>query len=223
MAYSPITSWQIEGEKVEAVRDFIFSGSKIIADVACSHDIKRWLLLERKAMTNLDSILKSRVIILPTKVHIIKAMLFPIVMDGCESWTMKKAEFWRTDAFELWCWRRLLRVPWTTKRSNQWILKEINLEYSLEGLKLQLHTLATCCEEQTHWKRSLYFEGVTEAKGRRRQQRMRWLHSITNSMDMNLSKCWKIVRNRRVWHVAVHRVARSQIWLRDLTTTTNWN
>ena len=138
MTSSPITSWQIDGETMEIVRDIIFWSSKITADGDCSHEIKRCFLLGRKAMTNLDSILKSRDITLPTKVHIVKAMIFPIVMYGCESWTIKKAEHQRTDAFELWCWRRLLRVPWTARRSNQSILKEISPEYSLEGLMLKL-------------------------------------------------------------------------------------
>src|SRR5574341_1015408 len=138
MASGPITSWQIDGETMETVRDFIFLGSKITADGDCSHEIKRRLLLGRKAMTNLDSILKSRDITLPTKVHLVKAMVFPVVMYGCESWTIKKAEYQRIDAFELWCWRRLLRVPWIARRSDQSILKEINLEYSLEELMLKL-------------------------------------------------------------------------------------
>ena len=138
MASGPITSWQIDGETVYAVSDFIFLGSKITADGGCSHEIKRHLLLGRKVMTNLDSILKSRDITLPTKVHLVKAMVFPVVMHGSESWTVKKAEHWRIDAFELWCWRRLLRVPWTVRRSNQSILKEISLGCSLEGLMLKL-------------------------------------------------------------------------------------
>ena len=138
MASGPITSWEIDGETVETVADFIFSGSKITADGDCSHDIERCLLLERKVMTNLDSILKSRDITLPAKVHLAKAMVFPVVMYGCESWTIKKAERRRIDAFELRCWRRLLRVPWTARRSNQSILKEISPEYSLEGLMLKL-------------------------------------------------------------------------------------
>ena len=137
-ASGPITSWQIDGETVETVTDFILGGSKITADGDCSHEIKR-LLLGRKVMTNLDSILKSRDITLPTKVHLVKAMLFLVVMYGYESWTIKKAECQRNDAFELWCWRRLLRVPWTARRSNQSILKEISPKYSLEGLKLKLH------------------------------------------------------------------------------------
>ena len=136
MASGPITSWQIDAESVETVADFIFLGSKITADGDCSHEIKRHLLLVRKVMTNLDSILKSRDITLPTKVHLVKAMVFPVVMDGCESWTMKKAELRRIDAFELWCWRRLLRVPWTGRGSNLSILKEISPEYSLERLML---------------------------------------------------------------------------------------
>ena len=145
MGSGPITSWQIDGETVETVTNFILGGSKITADGDCSHEIKRCLLLGRKVMTNLDSLLKSRDIILPTKVHLVKAMVLPVVMYGCDSWTIKKAERRRIDAFELWYWRRLLRVPWTARRSNQSILKEISPEYSLEGLmlKLKLQYLAT--------------------------------------------------------------------------------
>ena len=138
MASGPITSWEIDGETVEAVSDFIFLGPKITTDGDCSHEIKRRLFLGRKFMTNLDSIFKSRDITLPTKVHLVKAMVFPVVMYGCESWSMKKAEHRRIDAFELWCWRRLLRVPWTARRSNQSILKEISPGCSLEGLMLKL-------------------------------------------------------------------------------------
>ena len=138
MASGPITSWEIDGEIVETVSDFIFLGSKITADGGCSHEIKECLLLGRKVMTNLDSILKSRDIALSTKDHLVKAMVFPVVMCGCESWTIKKTEHQRIDAFELWCWRRLLRVPWTARRSNQSILKEISPEYSLEGQMLKL-------------------------------------------------------------------------------------
>ena len=154
MASGPITSCQIDGETVETVADFIFWGSKITADGDCSHEIKRHLLLGRKIMTNLDNILKSRDITLPTKAHLVKALGFPVVMYGCESWTIKKAEG-RIDAFELWCWRRLLRVPWTSRRFNQSILKEISPECSLKGLmlKLKLQYLATSCEELTHLKR----------------------------------------------------------------------
>ena len=145
MASGPITSWHREGEKMEAVTDFIFLGSKITVDSDCSHEIKRCLLLGRKVMTNLDSILKSRDITLPTKVHLVKAMVFPVVTISCEGWTIKNAEHRRTDAFKLWCWRRQLRVPWSARRSNQSILKEISPEYSLEGLmlKLKLQYLAT--------------------------------------------------------------------------------
>ena len=138
MTSGPITSWRIDGEKIETVTDFIFLGSKITADDDCSHEIKRRLLLGRKAMTNLGSVLKSRDITLLTKVCLVKAMVFPVIVYGCESWTVKKAEHQRIDAFELWCWRRLLRVPWTARRSNQSILKEISPEYSLEGLMLKL-------------------------------------------------------------------------------------
>ena len=155
MASGLITSGQIDGDTMKTVTDFIFLGSKFTADGDCSHEIKRRLLLGRSVMTNLDRILKSRDITLPTKVRLVKAMVFPVVMYGCETWTVKKAERQRIDAFELWCWRRLLRVPWTARRSNQSILKEISPRISLEGtmLKLKLHTLATSCEELTHWKR----------------------------------------------------------------------
>ena len=160
MASDPIPSWQIEGGKVETVAEFIFLGSKITADGDCSHDIKRCLLLGRKVMTNLDSILKSRDITLPTKVCLVKAMVFPVVMYGCESWTIKKAEHRRFDAFELWCWRILLRVPWAARRSNQPILKEISPGCSLEGLmlKLKLQYFGHLCEELTHWKRPQCWE-----------------------------------------------------------------
>ena len=155
MASGPITSWQIDGETVETVSDFIFLGSKITADGDCNHEIKKCLLLGRKVMPNLDSILKSRDITLPTKVHLVKAMVFQVVMYGCESWTVKKADHQRIDAFELWCWRRLLRVPWTPRRSNQSILKEISPECSLEGpmLKLKLQSFGHQLQELTNWKR----------------------------------------------------------------------
>ena len=153
VASGPITSFEIDGETVEVMGNFILGGSKITADGACSHEIKRHLLLGRKVITNLDNILKSRDITLPTKVHLVKAMVFLVVMYGCESWTVKKAEHRRIDDFELWCWRRLLRVPWTARRSNQFILKEISPGCSLEGmmLKLKLQNLVTSCEELTHW------------------------------------------------------------------------
>ena len=150
MASGPITSWEIDGKTVETVSDFIFLGSKITADGDCSHEIKRCFLLGRKDMTNLDSIFKSRDIILPTKFHLVKAIVFPVVMYGCECWTIKKAEHRRINAFQMWCWRRLMRVPWTARRSYQSILKEISPGCSLEGLA---NTLATSCEELTHWKR----------------------------------------------------------------------
>ena len=157
MAFSPITSWQIDGETVV---DFIFLGSKITADGDCSHEIKRRLLPGREIMTNLDSILKSKDITLPTKVRLVKPMVFPVVMYGCESWTIKKAGCWKIDAFELWCWRRLLRVPWTARRSNQSILNEISPRCSLEGLmwSWNSNTFVTWCEELTHWKRPWYGE-----------------------------------------------------------------
>ena len=155
MVSGPITSWQIDVETVETVTDFILLGSKITADGNCSHEIKRWLLLGRKAMTNLDSILKSRDMTLPTKVHLVKALVFPVVMYGCESWTIKKAECWRIDTFELWCWRRLFGVRWSARRSNQSILKEISPEYSLEGLmlKLKLQYFGHLMQRMTNWKR----------------------------------------------------------------------
>ena len=154
MASGPITSWEIDGETVETVSDFFWGGSKITADSDCSHEIKRCLLLGRKVMTNLDSILKSRDITLPTKVRLVKAMVFLVVMYRGESWTVKKAEHRRIDSFDLWCWRRIFRVPWTAKRSNQSILKEINPGCSLEGLMLKLKLqYFTSCEELTHWKR----------------------------------------------------------------------
>ena len=163
MASGHITSWQIDGEAVETVKDFILGGSKITADGDCSHEIKRCLLLGRKVMTNLDSILKSRYIALSTKVRLVKAMVFPVVMCGCGNWTIKKAECWRIDVFKLWCWRRLLRVPWTARRSNQSILKEIHLGCSLEGQMLKLrnsNTLAIWCEELTHLKRLWCWESL---------------------------------------------------------------
>ena len=164
MASGPITSWQIDGETVETVSDFNFGGSKITEDGDCSHEIKRRLLLGRKVMTNLDSIFKSRDITLPTKVRLAKAMVFPVVKNGCESWTIKKAEHRRIDAFELWCWRRLLRVPWTARRSNQSILKESSPEYSLEG-SWSSNTLATWCKELTDWKRPWCWKRLKAGEG----------------------------------------------------------
>ena len=188
MASGPITSWWIDGETMETVTDFIFLGSKIAEDGDCSHEIKRCLLLGRKAMTYLDSILKSRDITLPTKlVNTVKAMVLPVVMDGCESWTIKKAEHWRTDAFELWCWGRLLRVPWTAQRSKQSILKEISPGYSLEGLmlKLKLQNFGHLMWRTDSLEKTL-MQGKTEGR-RRGWQSMKWLDGIIDSMDMSLS------------------------------------
>ena len=178
-ASGPITSWQIDGETVETASDFIFLGSKITANGNWNYEMKRRLLLGRKVMTNLDSILKSRAITLPTKFCLVKAMVFPVVMYGCESWTIKKADCRRIDAFELWCWRRLLRVPWTARRSNQSILKEINRGYSLEGLmlKLKLQYFGHLMRRANSFVKTLML-GKIEGRRRRGWQRMRWLDGI---------------------------------------------
>ena len=208
--------------KMETVTDFIFLGSKITADSNCSHEIKRWLLLGRKAMAKLDRVLKSRDIILPTKVSLVKAMVFPVVMYGCESWTIKKAECWRYEDFELWFRRRLLRVPWTARKPNQSILKEIHLEYSLEGLMLMFQYLGYLM-----WRVDLLAKTLMVGKlsasdrgWRRGWQRMRWLDSTTNSMDMSLSKLWKTVKDRKACHAAICGVTKSRTRLSDWTTTT---
>ena len=199
---------------METVADFIFLGCKITADGDCSHEIKRCLLFGRKVMTNINSILKSRYITLPTKVWLVKAMVFPVVMYECESWTIKKAECWRIGAFELWCWRRLFRVPWTARRSNQSILKEISPEYSLEGLMLKLkrqyfgHLM-----RRTDLMEKTLMLGKFESGRKRGRQRTRWLDGNTDLMDRSLSKLWELVMEREAWRVAVHAVTKN--WTRQ--------
>ena len=214
MASSPITSWQIGGEKWKQWQILFSWAPKSLWTVTATMKIKRHLLIGRKAMENLDNTLKSRDLTLLTKVRIVKAMIFPVVMYWCENWTIKKAECWRIDAFKLWRRRRLLRVPWIA-RSNQSILKEINPEYSNEGLMLKLtgsNALATWCGKSPHWKRPWCWERW-KAEGEGGGKRMRWLDSTTNWIDMNLSKLQETVKNREAWHAAVYGVAKSKTQL----------
>uniref|UniRef100_A0A8D2J217 Reverse transcriptase domain-containing protein n=1 Tax=Varanus komodoensis TaxID=61221 RepID=A0A8D2J217_VARKO len=206
-ASGPLTSWQTEGEEMKVVTDFIFLGSKITTDGDCSQEIKRRVLLGRKAMANLDSTVKSREITLPTKVHLVKAMVFPVAMYGCESWTRRKAERQRIEAFELWCWRRLLRVPWTARRSNRSVLEEINPDCSLEGqiLKTKLKYFGHLMRRKDSLEKTLMLETI-DGKRRRGQQRMRWLDGVTGEMGVSLGGLRGMVEDRKAWRNVVHVV-----------------
>ena len=214
MAFSPITSWKVDGETMETVTDFIFLGSKIIADGGCSHEIKRQLLLGRKAMTNLDSIFKIRDMSVPTKFCLVKAVVFPVVMYGYESWTIKKAEHWRIDAFELWCWRRLLRVCWTARGSNQSILKEISPEYSLERLmlKLKLQYFGHLVGRTDSLEKTLILERLRAGGEGDDRGWDGWMTSLTRWTWVCLSKLWELVMDREAWCAAVHGVTKN--WTR---------
>ena len=214
MATGPITSWQIDGETMETMTEFLFLGSKITADGDCSHEIKRHSL-EEKLWKPRQHIKKQRHYF-TNKVHLVKAMVLPAVTYGFESWTIKKAECQRTDAFELWCWRRLLRVPWTARRSNQSILKEISSEYSLEGLMLKLQYFGHLVQRTDSLEKTLML-GKIEDRRRRRRQRTCWLDGIIQATDVNLSKLWKLVMDREAWRAVVHGIAEL-----DITNWLNW-